>query len=140
MSIFEKFDKALNVEDLAKQVKEQGENGTPQEKVPYDEYEVKLNKLEIVECKSENHKGEPLLKGSFKIIAGPHKNKWINMNQLIVRPFQIHLMNEFLKSLDTGLDIEFKTYGQYAELLKDILLLRWFTADYTKRCNYCRKK
>lgn len=121
MSIFDKFDKELNAEELAKEVKELKENGqAPQEKVPYDKYEVKLNKIEIVECKSEKHKGEPMIKASFKIIAGQHKGKWINMNQLIVLPFQIHLMNEFLKSLDTGLEVEFSTYSKYADLLKDI--------------------
>ena len=121
MSIFDKFDKELNSADLAEQVKEIKENGQgQQEKVPYDEYEVKLHKIEIVECKSEKHKGEPMIKASFKIIAGKYKGKWINMNQLIVLPFQIHLMNEFLKSLDTDVKVEFSTYSQYDDLLKDI--------------------
>lgn len=121
MSIFDKFDKELNTEELAKEVNEIQKNGQgTQEKVPYDEYEVKLNKIEIVECKSEKHKGEPMIKASFKIIAGQYKGRWINMNQLIVLPFQIHLMNQFLSSLDTGLEISFTTYSAYAELLKDI--------------------
>lgn len=120
-SIFDKFDKALNAEAIAKEVKEMAESGTAsQEKLPHGIYEVKLGKLEIVECKSEKHKGEPLLKGSFKVIAGANKGKWINMNQLIVMPFQIHLMNEFLKSLDTGVEVTFKSYSQYADMLKDI--------------------
>lgn len=31
--------------------------------------------------------------------------------------FQVHICNEFLRSLDTGIDIEFVTYKQYAELI-----------------------
>lgn len=121
MSIFDKFDKELNAEELAQEVKELKENGSvQQEKVPYDNYEVKLHKMEIVECKSEKHKGEPMIKASFKIIAGDYKGKWINMNQLITSSFQIHIMNEFLRSLDTGLEVEFTTYSKYADLLKDI--------------------
>lgn len=120
MSIFEKFDKALNTEELAKEVNELKQNGQTMERVPHGKYEVKLSKIEIVECKSEKHKGEPMIKASFKIIAGEKKGKLIFMNQLIVLPFQIHLMNQFLKSLDTGLDVEFTTYSKYAYLLKDI--------------------
>lgn len=120
MSIFEKFDKALNTEELAKEVNELKTNGQTFERTPHGKYEVKLDKLEIVECKSEKHKGEPMIKGIFKIIAGDHKGKLIFMNQLIVSAFQIHLMNQFLKSLDTGLDISFTNYSNYAYLLKDI--------------------
>ena len=42
------------------------------------------------------------------------------MNQLITQGFQIHIVNEFLRSLETGLDVEFVDYHQYNELLLDI--------------------
>lgn len=32
--------------------------------------------------------------------------------------FQVHTCNEFLRSLDTGVDIEFVTYKQYADLIE----------------------
>ena len=42
------------------------------------------------------------------------------MNQVIEQGFQIHIMNEFLRSLNTGVDVEFKTYSQYAGVLADV--------------------
>jgi len=44
----------------------------------------------------------------------------IFMNQVITKGFQIHIMNEFLRSLDSGYDVEFKSYSQYGQLLMDI--------------------
>ena len=34
--------------------------------------------------------------------------------------FQIHLVNEFLRSLDTKVNIEFTSYSQYAKLLEEV--------------------
>ena len=35
--------------------------------------------------------------------------------------FQIHIVNELLRSMDTGVDIEFVTYKQYGNLLMDVM-------------------
>ena len=43
------------------------------------------------------------------------------MNQVITQGFQIHIVNEFLRSLESGLDIEFVNYTQYNDLLLDVL-------------------
>lgn len=42
------------------------------------------------------------------------------MNQVVTQGFQIHIANEFLRSLDSGIDIEFESYSQYAQLLMDV--------------------
>lgn len=42
------------------------------------------------------------------------------MNQVITKGFQIHIANEFLRSLDSGSEISFETYSQYAQLLMDV--------------------
>ena len=42
------------------------------------------------------------------------------MNQKITQGFQIHIVNKFLKSLGTDLNVEFEDYSQYADLLMDI--------------------
>ena len=45
------------------------------------------------------------------------------MNQVITQGFQIHIVNEFLRSLTKGCavpNIEFKSYSQYADLIMDI--------------------
>lgn len=43
------------------------------------------------------------------------------MNQVIKEGFQVHICNEFLRSLDTGIEIEFVTYKQYGDLLMDVM-------------------
>ena len=115
-NIWEKFDKAIDVEGLQKDVQEAAENGANYREVPHGEYEVKIEKLELVESKA----GDPMVTVWFKILTGEYKGCMIFMNQVITKGFQIHLMNEFLRSLDSGYDIEFKSYSQYGQLLMDI--------------------
>ena len=115
-NIWEKFDKAIDVEGLQKDVQEAAENGANFREVPHGEYEVKIEKLELVESKA----GDPMVTVWFKVLAGDYKGSMIFMNQVITKGFQIHLMNEFLRSLDSGYDIEFKSYSQYGQLLMDI--------------------
>lgn len=117
MEIWEKFDKSIDTKGLKKDVKEAQENGGGEyEEVPYGTYEVKVDKIEMKESK----KGDPMVTIWFKIIAGKLKNSIIFYNQVINKGFQIHLCNEFLKSLDTGVSVEFDTYAQYNEVLMDV--------------------
>lgn len=115
-NIWEKFDKAIDVEGLQKDVQEAAENGTNFREVPHGEYEVKIEKLELVESKA----GDPMVTVWFKVLAGDYKGSMIFMNQVITKGFQIHIMNEFLRSLDSGYDVEFRSYSQYGQLLMDI--------------------
>ena len=115
-NIWEKFDKAIDVEGLQKDVQEAAENGTNFREVPHGEYEVKIEKLELVESKA----GDPMVTVWFKILTGEYKGCMIFMNQVITKGFQIHLMNEFLYSLASGYDVEFRSYSQYGQLLMDI--------------------
>ncbi len=115
-NIWEKFDREIDIEGLQKDVQEAAENGANFREVPHGEYEVKIEKLELVESKA----GDPMVTVWFKVLAGDYKGSMIFMNQVIIKGFQIHLMNEFLRSLDSGYDIEFKSYSQYGQLLMDI--------------------
>lgn len=115
-NIWEKFDKAIDVEGLQKDVQEVAKNGTNFREVPHGEYEVKIEKLELVESKA----GDPMVTVWFKVLAGEYKGCMIFMNQVITKGFQIHIMNEFLRSLDSGYDVEFRSYSQYGQLLMDI--------------------
>lgn len=122
MSIFDKFNQSIDVaglKDDLKQVQEKN-GGTDFEEVPFGTYIVKVEKMEIKECTSAAHKGEPLFSCWFKIAEGDQKNRYIFMNQLITQAFQIHIVNEFLRSLDSGLDVEFIDFGQYNDLILDI--------------------
>lgn len=111
---FSKFDKQFDLDGLKKDIEDSANNEFKE--VPLGTYEVAINKLELGE--SKNH--DPMVKVWFKILTGEYKNSLIFMNQVITRGFQIHIVNEFLRSLETGIDITFESYSQYNDLLMDI--------------------
>ena len=115
---FEKYDKNVDLNGLKNDLKEVEENGGTGEyrEVPHGTYEVKINKLEL----SASKKGDPMLSVWFKILEGEYKNRLIFYNQVVTQPFQLHLANEFLKSLDSGLEVKFDSYAQYSDLILDI--------------------
>ena len=117
MNIWEEFDNKVNVEGLQKDIKDAEENGGTRKEVPHGNYEVKINKMELKKSKN----GDPMLSIWFKVLAGEYANCLVFMNQLVVQGIQIHIANEFLRSLDSGVDVEFKSYRQYAELIEEIL-------------------
>lgn len=129
MEIWEKFDKKINTKELKEGIKQARENGSGNyEEVPYGTYEVNVEKIELRESK----KGDPMVSIWFNIIAGNFKNSKIFYNQVINQGFQIHLCNELLKSLDTGVNVEFDSYAQYNEVLMDV-------AEGTKALEYALK-
>ncbi len=85
--------------------------------VPHGEYEVKIEKMELTAAKETR---KPMLSVWFKIVAGDYKNSMIFMNQVITEGFQIHIVNEFLRSLGTDVNVEFVSYKQYGNLIMDI--------------------
>lgn len=114
---WEEFDKNVNLESLEKDVEEVetrefGDYGD----VPVGNYEVKIAKLELTQSK----KGDPMLTVWFQIINGLYKDKLIFMNQVVLQGFQIHTVNEFLRSLQTDETIEFKGYSSYSILILNI--------------------
>ncbi|MED4061683.1 DUF669 domain-containing protein [Priestia megaterium] len=115
---YSKFDNMMDLDGLMKDIEEASQNSGSGDykEVPFGTYEVKVEKLELVESK----KGDPMVSIWFKILAGDFKNSLIFMNQVITQGFQVHIANEFLRSLDSGLDVEFKSYSQYGQLLMDI--------------------
>jgi hypothetical protein len=75
-----------------------------------------VEKMELTLSK----KGDPMVSIWFRILNGEYKNSMIFYNQVVVQGFQVHLANEFLRSLDSGIDVEFNDYEQYSNLLMDI--------------------
>ena len=118
MSNWTKFDKEFDNEALRDEVKEAAENGGSGEyrEVPTGDYEVEIEKLECTSSK----KGDPMVTVWFNILEGDFEGSKIFMNQLITKGFQIHIVNEFLRSLGTDNDVEFKTFSQYEELINKI--------------------
>lgn len=113
---FSKFDKQVDLEGLKSDIKEAEENGSDFKEVPHGSYEVKITKLELGESK----KGDPMFTCWMKILSGEYKNSLIFMNQVVTRGFQIHIVDEFLRSLGTDVDVEFTSYAQYANMIMDI--------------------
>lgn len=111
---FSKFDKKVDLEGLKKDIEDAGNNVFKE--VPHGAYEVAINKLELGESK----KGDPMVKIWFKIVSGEYKESLIFMNQVITKGFQIHLVDELLRSLGTDIDICFDSYSQYGELLETV--------------------
>lgn len=111
---FSKFDKQVDLEGLKKDIENSANNDFKE--VPHGNYEVAIAKLEL----NESKKGDPMVKAWFKIVSGEYKGSLIFMNQVITRGFQIHIVDELLRSLDSGVEVSFESYSQYAELLMDI--------------------
>ena len=113
VNIWDKFDREIDTEGLAKDVEEAAANGGGNFKeVPHDTYEVEINKLEMTTSK----KGDPMLSCWMKILDGESKG-------------QIHIANEFLRSLISEVDdaekpdVTFKTYNQYNGMVMDVMEL-----------------
>lgn len=111
---FSKFDKQVDLEGLKKDIEDSANNDFKE--VPHGNYEVAITKLELAESK----KGDPMVKIWFKVVNGEYKGSLIFMNQVITRGFQIHIVDELLRSLETDIEISFESYSQYNDLLMDI--------------------
>ena len=119
-NIWEKFNEAYDVKNLAEEVAEAEANGETSggnfEEVPHGTYDVEINKMELKLSKNNN----PMLSVWFKILSGDEKGRLIFMNQVVTQKFQIHICNDFLRSLDSGMDVKFLDFGQYEQLIMDI--------------------
>ena len=116
MDMFEKWNSNVDLAGLQKDIKDAQDNNKEFEAVPHGEYEVKLDKLELKATK----KGDPMVSAWFTILEGKYKNSKLFMNQVVTQGFQIHIVNEFLRSMKTDIDVDFEDYKQYAELLLDV--------------------
>lgn len=120
-NIFAQWDNNADLKGIDKDVREAEKNsgGGNFKEVPHGKYEVSIEKMELKATK----KGDPMVSVWMKICDGEFKGSLIFMNQVITQGFQIHIVNEFLRSLTKGCAvpvIEFKSYSQYANLLMDI--------------------
>jgi hypothetical protein len=56
----------------------------------------------------------------FKVLAGQYKDSLIFMNQVVTQRFQISIVDEFLRAMDSGLTVEFISYKQWDQVIMDI--------------------
>jgi hypothetical protein len=122
---FSKFDKSIDKEGLKHDIEEVAENGGNFKEVPIGKYEVKVDKMELVQTGPKaTNPGVPMVSIWFKILSGEYKNSLIFYNKVIYGTsndaFMIHQVEELLRSLDSGLDVDFDSYSQFAQLLLDI--------------------
>lgn len=116
---YSKFDNAIDVEGLKNDLDdiEKGNKKPNDDEVPVGDYEVKIVKMELVASKKS---GDPMVSIWFEILAGEYKGRYLFLHQIITQGWQLHIMNTFLRSLDSGVEVKFDTYKQYGAMLLDI--------------------
>ena len=116
-NIWEKWDKKIDTAGLKNDVKKAADNKQEYRNVPKGKYEVKITKLELKATKKAD---EPMLSCWLKVIGGAQKGQYIFYNQMLTTGFGIHMANEFLRSLESGIEISFENFRQFNDLLMDI--------------------
>lgn len=115
-----KFNAAFPADKMKKAIEEAKKNEN-NSKLPDGQYTVQLERLEL----GESRTGAAMIKSMFRIIKGDHKNQCIFVNKVLTGTkndgFMMHKANEFLESLDSGIDeITFENWEQYDEMIKDV--------------------
>lgn len=122
---FAKFDTMVDLEGLKQDIAQAAAKDPARSEykdVPFGTYEVALARMELVETKST---GKPMVSAWFRVVSGEFKGQMIFMNQVVTQGFQLHMMNDFCRSLfprDHAIQdqIKFDTFTQYAELILDV--------------------
>ena len=119
--IFAKWDENIDTVGLAQDVAEAAQNNSGNyEDVPHGTYEVAVKQMELKASK----KGDPMVSIWFKVVDGPHKNGIIFFNQVVTHGLQIHIVNELLRKMVSGVsdspEIKFNNYKQYSNLILDV--------------------
>lgn len=115
---YSKFDRMVDTEGLKHDYEEAAKNGGSGEykEVPHGTYEVKVDKMELTESK----KGDPMVSIWFRILGGDYENSILFFNQVVTKGFQIHIVNQLLRDMDSGIGIDFKSFSQYGQMLMDV--------------------
>ena len=115
---FKKFNQQFPADKMKAELKEAKENSGSN--LPDGEYTCKLEKMEL----GESSKGALMIKAQFRITKGDHAKQCIVKNCVLTGTkndgFMLHKANEFLESLDSGIDVTFDDWEQYNDLILDI--------------------
>lgn len=97
MSIFDKYAKKINAEELAASQKEISGNASSGDykEVPFGTYEVEVNKLE---CKLSSTK-KPMVSIWFNILNGDYEGSYIFYNGIFTEDWMRHRVVKILSSL-----------------------------------------
>ena len=135
MTDFSRFDELVDLDALRDEVEKVSNGSGDFEEVPYDTYEVAIEKMLLKESKS----GKPMLSVWWRIVAGDFEGQMLFQNQVIEKPFQIHVSNQLLRSLKTGIEIDFQSYSQYARLVDEVreeAQKREYALEYVEKRGY----
>lgn len=115
---YSKFNATVNIEELKAGIEEAKERGTGEyPEVPANRtYYMSIENMELGESK----KSDPMVKVQFKILKGDYAKQRLFMNQVVTQGFQIHIVNEFLRSLDTDVEVTFENFQQYGTMIEEI--------------------
>lgn len=110
------LDKDLNLEEVKAKMEEKSEF----EPLPDGDYEVAIDSMELGESKAH----DPMLRVTFKVVAGQYENRLLFMNK-VMQPqsqymgFQVKQVIEFLNSLEVG-EYDFTGFAQLDKDIKNI--------------------
>lgn len=118
---FSKFDAQVNNEEMSKQIAEAKNNPQQSDKeVPAGNYTVKIEKMELAATKD----GRPMFKVQCRILEGDFKKWCLFMNRVIYGTKNdanmIASVIGWLEKLEPSVDVEFKNYSQFSDLVLDI--------------------
>ncbi len=110
----------INAQELNAQVKDLSKGDF--EELPLGRYEVSVEGLEL---KPTKEKGYPMVAAKFKVVQGEYDGRFIFMNQVVIRGDQhdamrLRIANQFLDSLETGVDITFEGVQEYSDLIDEV--------------------
>lgn len=118
---FTKFDSMINEAELSKQLEEAKKNAPKSDKqVPAGNYIVKIEKMEV----GATSDGRPMFKVQCRILEGEFKKWCVFMNRVLYgTKNDANMINSvigWLQKLEPSVDVEFKNYSQFSELVLDI--------------------
>ena len=117
MGIFSKFNDIYDVKRLREEVKEVAQQAKERSEKPKPGiYPVFVKSMEYKESKD----GKPMLAIQLKVLEGECKNKVLFANFALTSRYPIHHASEFLRSLGSGIEVDFLDFDQYEEVIADI--------------------
>lgn len=120
-NVFSKFNEMFDLNGLKNDIENAATNNGDFVEVPFGDYEVKISKIELGETGEKSKTpGMPMAKVWFTILAGDFKNQHIFMNQMLTTGFGIHRFCEFLRSLETDVNVSFENFEQFADVMAEV--------------------
>lgn len=122
-----KFDNTIDTSALEDDIKE-AESLSDYPEIPDGEYDVTVTHMELGQSKKKDNGrgGDPMMKITFRIMAGDFEGNLIFSNNVIqmwqpegTRRFQIHNTNTMLRAIADNDDIKWSKFGELAKVIDE---------------------